>query len=259
MREDPPSPQFDHLVQVPGLVDWLSERLDEEFDGETIPIPSGVGFCMAMPTAVIQDVGLMDPVFGRGSAEEIDWCLRSHSMGYRSVLAPSCFVYHAKGGMTAAESHIGDGDPIVPAQQAIIDDRYPLYHSQLLALFSSDVIDQICERARRQIIVCAARERGYRLEASQLHQNADDFDVARFRIDPIGDMPAITAAYEGFEESFAIGEDGVLSTIEKIVGKSPDEIRIFDRGQLAQDLEAEAERVGATRVARRTPYRERVF
>ncbi len=54
--------------------------------------------------------------------------------GYRSVLAPSCFVYHAGSGITEAEGIIGDGDKIVHAHQAIIDERYPLYRSQLIAL-----------------------------------------------------------------------------------------------------------------------------
>ena len=47
----------------------------------------------------------MDPVFGRGYSEEIDWCLRSHTMGYHSVLAPSCFVYHAGSGITEGGGH----------------------------------------------------------------------------------------------------------------------------------------------------------
>ena len=82
----------------------------------------------------INEVGLMDPVFGRGYSEEIDWCLRSHTMGYKSVLAPSCFVYHAGSGITKVEGLVGDGDKTVHAHQAIIDQRYPLYTSQLIAL-----------------------------------------------------------------------------------------------------------------------------
>ena len=97
-----PNSNPDHLAEEPKIIDWISERMDEEFNGQAIPVPSGVGFCMAIPTRVIKDVGLMDPVFGRGYSEEIDWCLRSHTLGYRSVLAPSCFVYHAGSGITKA-------------------------------------------------------------------------------------------------------------------------------------------------------------
>jgi GT2 family glycosyltransferase len=249
----------DHLAEEPQIIDWISERMNEEFDGQAIPIPSGVGFCMAIPTRVIKDVGLMDPVFGRGYSEEIDWCLRSHTLGYKSILAPSCFVYHAGSGITKAEGLIGDGDRTVVAHQAIIDQRYPLYLSQLIALPASSILDGMRERGLRRIIISAAREKGYRLETSRLNQNAGDLDVVRFRIDPDGTAPAIIAAFEGFEAHFPVGEGGTIPTVESIVGRPPSEIRIFDRGRASKDLEAEAARSGATSILHRAPYREQVF
>ena len=108
-----PNDDPDRLAELPEIINWVSERLDEEFGGEVIPIPSAVGFCMAIPASVIKDVGLMDPVFGRGYSEEIDWGLRSHALGYHSVLAPSCFVYHAGSGITKAEGIIGESDRAV--------------------------------------------------------------------------------------------------------------------------------------------------
>ena len=254
-----PNSDPDHLAEIPHLVDWVSEQVDEEFDGQAIPIPSGVGFCMAIPSAMITEVGLMDPVFGRGYSEEIDWCLRSHTFGYHSALAPSCFVYHAGSGITKAEGLVGDGDRTVAAHQAIIDQRYPLYTSQLIALSASSIVDGMRERGLRRIIISAARERGYRLETSRLHQQPGDVDVVRFRIDPDGSSATITAAYEGFETTLAVGEGGVLTTVEAIVGQPPKEIRIFDRGRVSHEIEAQAGTNGAIPVQRRSPYRERVF
>jgi GT2 family glycosyltransferase len=254
-----PNSDPDRLVDEPGMIDRISELMDEEFDGQAIPVPSGVGFCMAIPTRVIKDVGLMDPVFGRGYSEEIDWCLRSHTMGYRSILAPSCFVYHAGSGITKAEGLIGDGDRTVDAHQAIIDQRYPLYVSQLIALSASSILDGMRERGLRRILTSAAREKGYRIETSRLNQHARDHDIVRFRIDPDGDALMITATFEGFEAQFAVGEGGVLPTVESIVGQPPREIRIFDRGNASKELEAEAARSGATSVLYRAPYRERVI
>ncbi len=249
----------DHLASNPEIIDWISERMDEEFDGQAIPIPSGVGFCMAMPTAIIEDVGLMDPVFGRGYSEEIDWCLRSHTMGYHSVLAPSCFVYHAGSGITKAEGLIGSGDHIVHTHQAIIDQRYPLYRSQLIALAASSIPDGMRERGQHRIIISAARRHGYRLETSRLDQQPQDVDVVRFRIDPEAEAPLITASYEGFQASFAVGEGGVLPTVNAIVGQPPEEIRIFGHDRLSREMQAEAEKSGAIPVLKRSPYRERVF
>jgi GT2 family glycosyltransferase len=254
-----PNSDPEHLAEVPELVDWISERMDEEFDGQPIPVPSGVGFCMAMPTHVIRDVGLMDPVFGRGYSGGIDWCLRSQTLGYHSVLAPSCFVYHAGSGTTKVGGSIRDGDRIVQAHQAIISERYPLYLSQLVAAPESSILNGMRERGLRRIIISAARENGYRLETSHLHQNAGDTDVVRFRIDPDGEAPVIAAAFEGFEAHFAVGEGGVLPTVESIVGQPPREIRIFDRGRAASELEAEVARSGTIPVLHRAPYWERVL
>lgn len=253
-----PNSDPDHLADDPKLIDWISERLDEEFDGQAISIPSGVGFCMAIRTTMIDEVGLMDPVFGRGYSEEIDWCLRSHTLGYQSVLAPSCFVYHAGSGITKAEGLVSDSDHTVAAHQAIIDQRYPLYTSQLIALSASSIVDGMRERGLRRIILSAARQNGYRLETSRLHQQPVDLDVVRFRIDPDGSAPVITAAYEGFETSFAVGEGGVVATVKSIVGQPPDEIRIFDRGHMSHEIEA-AGTTGAIPIHHRAPYRERVF
>ncbi len=246
-----PNSDPDRLGSQPDLVDWVSELADEEFAGQAIPIPSAVGFCMAIPTSAIDAVGLMDPVFGRGYSEEIDWCLRSHALGYQSALAPACFVYHAGSGITRAEGLIGQGDHIVHAHQAIIDTRYPLYWGQLRAIDASSILDGLRERGLRRILIAAARRHGYRLEASRLHARPGETDIVRFRVDPDGESPLITAAYEGFETSFAVGEGGVLPTVESIVGQPPREIRIFDWGRLAEAID------GAS--VSRPPYRERVF
>ncbi len=249
-----PNSDPDNLAD-PRTIDWLSERLDEEFNGQAITIPSGVGFCMALPTRIISEVGLMDPVFGRGYSEEIDWCLRSHTLGYHSALAPSCFVYHAGSGITKAEGLVGDGDRTVDAHQAIIDQRYPLYTSQLIAFAASSIIDGLRERGLHRIVLSAARQHGYRLDTSRLHQHAGDFEGVQFHIDPDGAL-AVTADFEGFHVSFPVRSGGVLATVESIVGQPPREVRIFDRGLVSQEIEAA---VGPIPVLQRSPYRERVF
>jgi hypothetical protein len=200
----------------------------------------------------------MDPVFGRGYSEEIDWCLRGHTMGFRSVLVPSCFVYHAGSGITKAEGILGESDRILQAHEAIVNERFPFYCSQVTALFASSIIDGMCERGLGRIVVSAARQRGYRVETSRLHQGPRDADVVRFRIDPNGPAPVITASYEGFETSFAVSDGGVLPTVEAVVGQPPQEIRIFERGPLSDEIETAAGGSTTTPV-RRAPYRERVL
>jgi GT2 family glycosyltransferase len=252
-----PTAAPERLAARPDLVSWISERTAEEFKGETVPIPSGVGFCMALPVEAVRRVGLMDPVFGRGYSEEIDWCLRSHVEGFRSVLAPSCFVYHVGSGITKAEGMVGGGNPTVEAHQAIIDERYPLYRGQIAAFVASSIPAGMRERGLRSIILGAARERGYTLETSRLPSLPSD-DEVRFVIDPEAEGGMIAASYEGFQTPFTVGEGGVLPTVTTIVGAPPRGIRIFAGGTEADRL---VERAAAEQlpVLSRPAYRERVL
>jgi GT2 family glycosyltransferase len=253
-----PNDEPDRLGVQPELINWISEQTDLEFDGQTIPVPSGVGFCMAMSTTAIKRVGLMDPVFGRGYSEEIDWCLRSHVEGFSSVLAPSCFVYHAGSGITKAEGMIGQGDHIVNAHQAIIDQRYPLYRSQLMAFVASSIPAGMQERGLRRIILTAARNLGYQLEVSRLTKRPGDVDRVRFVVEPDENGAAITASYAGFHTSFDVGAGGVLPTVESIVGSAPRQIRIFSQGFESDRLLGEL-RDDQVPLVHQPPYRERVF
>jgi len=190
-----------------------------------VPIPSGVGFCMAIPTAMINEVrahgpGVRPRLFGKRSIGG----LRSHTMGYRSVLAPSTFVYHA--GAASRRSRVS----LATATRSFTHTRRSSISATLSTPRSS-----LRSRPRasstgctsvglRRIVISAARQQGYRLETSRLHQQPDEVSVVRFRIDPDGSGPTIKAAYEGFETDFTVGEGGVLSTVTSIVGQPPREI-----------------------------------
>ena len=255
-----PNRDPDRLGAQPELVDWISEQTALEFDGQTIPVPSGVGFCMALSATAITKVGIMDPVFGRGYSEEIDWCLRSHTEGFTSVLAPSCFVYHAGSGITRAEGMIGDGngDVIVHAHQSIIDERYPLYRSQLISFVASSIPDGMRERGLRRIIQSAARDRGYRLEVSRLSARPDDAGRVRFIVNSDNTGPVISAVYQGFEAFFEVGEGGIVPTVTAITGRAPDEIRIFGTGTASEHLLDQLTE-DQMNLVRRPAYRESVF
>lgn len=61
--------------------------------------PTGVGFCIAISRDAWEKVGEFDEAeFGKGFGEETDWCRRAASKGFKNVLVPNLFVYHAHGG-----------------------------------------------------------------------------------------------------------------------------------------------------------------
>lgn len=127
----------------------------------TAPLPVAVGFCMLLPREAIEMVGLFDPVFGRGYCEEIDWSLRSHQTGLRSLLAPGVFVHHLGSGSTRPEGLLPPGGATVDRHEAIIDERYPTYRSELQAFSDSGAIATLCERATTAVALGGMRERGY--------------------------------------------------------------------------------------------------
>jgi GT2 family glycosyltransferase len=95
-------------VGVPNL-NYANERpfgattdaVDKAFQSleclEPIEIPRGVGFCMAISRDAVRRLGGFDPEFGLGYGEEADFCMRARQLGYRSVVAPDVYVYHAGG------------------------------------------------------------------------------------------------------------------------------------------------------------------
>jgi len=64
--------------------------------GESVEIPTAVGFCMYIKRNCLDMVGLFDADrFGKGYGEENDFCLRATKKRWRHLLCADLFVYHA--------------------------------------------------------------------------------------------------------------------------------------------------------------------
>ena len=138
----------DRNLSEQGVVDWVSSSLAGNFSGSMIDIPAGISFCIMIKRSVIEDVGLMDPVYGRGYCEETDWTLRSQALGYRVVLAPGVFVYHAGGGSNVEAGLLTEGQTTVMANEAIIDLRYPQFRMQVDGFLASGTLEEGPSRGR---------------------------------------------------------------------------------------------------------------
>jgi len=76
-------------------LDALAARVNA---GVEVDIPTGVGFCMYIRRACLDELGLFDvEAFGRGYGEENDLCCRARARGWRNVLAADVFVRHYGG------------------------------------------------------------------------------------------------------------------------------------------------------------------
>jgi GT2 family glycosyltransferase/glycosyltransferase involved in cell wall biosynthesis len=99
-------PGFCQANELPAGSDTAS--LDNLFAsylaGQTIEVPTGVGFCMYVARGSLQEVGLFDEdSFGKGYGEENDFCIRAQNAGWKNLHALDIFVRHA-GGVSFGDS-----------------------------------------------------------------------------------------------------------------------------------------------------------
>ena len=98
-----------------------------------VEAPTGVGFCMALARDWLRRVGKLDPVFGRGYGEEVDWCRRATGLGGRHVITGQLFVPHRGGGSFGPEKIAR-----IAANNAIIRARYPDFEPAVAAFKDAD-------------------------------------------------------------------------------------------------------------------------
>lgn len=93
-------PEPFHYNPIPnGMdIDAFAEFLEKSSLRYYPEIPAGVGFCMYIKRSVLNDLGYFDEKsFGRGYAEETDFCMRALKKGYTHVLDDSTYIYHIGG------------------------------------------------------------------------------------------------------------------------------------------------------------------
>jgi GT2 family glycosyltransferase len=250
-------------------VDAVSSSLADEFGAASVALPVGVGFCLYMPRHAIAEVGIMDPVFGRGYAEEVDWCCRAVEAGFANVLAPGTFVFHAGSATNKHEGILKRGERSVQINESIVDLRHSWYRNELVRWEDEAPMREPTARALRRLVTEAARQRGIVVEATWLHRPRRDGDSrVRVLVSPSGHADggpgtvipgaaAVVAEVDGWRLDVPIGPEGVLGSIASLLGRRADEVRILERGPRSSELVVEAERSGV-RLRDLARYPERV-
>jgi GT2 family glycosyltransferase len=236
-----PNSDPDRFLADQAVVDQVSDAMAAEFRTESIDIPTGISFSMLFPAGVIREAGLMDPVFGRGYGEEVDWSCRAASLGYRNLLAPGVFVYHAGGGTNRAAGLIGEGQTTVPANEAIIDLRWPQYRERVGAFVESGVMERTITRGTTALLKTVARRDGYDVHVSALPLSGDVTGRPVVAVSPA--PPArVSVAHRGFSQAFdAPTGSGIAGFLTEYFGRAPESVVVSDRGPVAAELEALAD------------------
>lgn len=135
--------------RLPGniSVDELDQIFRDYGTTDAIEIPTGVGFCMAMSRKVINQIGFLDEVYGKGYAEENDWCCRASSSGFKNVMITNLYVYH-KHGVSFGEIKSKSKQERINENLKILSNRYPNYFLQVDNFIANDPVKQIREFIR---------------------------------------------------------------------------------------------------------------
>jgi len=148
--------------------DTRLDRIDElarDLAMGSLDVPTGVGFCMYVTRAALNDVGLFDELtFGKGYGEENDLCMRAAARGWKNVQALDTFVFHS------GETSFGDSAKESKARGlAAIQQKHPTYQAAVDAHIASDPargarialdVARILGRKPNETVVCISHNLG---------------------------------------------------------------------------------------------------
>lgn len=114
------------------LAPGQADQIDKVAAGLTGPAtgaiaPTGVGFCMAIARPWLERVPTLDPVFGRGYGEEVDWCQKIRAMGGLHLGTARLFVEH-RGGASFGQA---EKAALIARNHKVIASRYPAYDQEV--------------------------------------------------------------------------------------------------------------------------------
>jgi len=147
---------------------WDTASLDrlcaQQLDGQAVEVPTGVGFCMYIRRACLDEVGLFDEEnFGKGYGEENDFCVRASQAGWKNLHLLDTFVRHA-GGVSFGESK---NERELAALQTLRR-LHPRYEAEVHALIERDPARQ----ARALLDVARMVQGGRALVLNVLHNRS---------------------------------------------------------------------------------------
>ncbi len=146
-------------VDNPVATDEASEEIAAAIAEAAVPtypdLPTGVGFCLFIRRALIDEVGAFDPAFGMGYGEENDLCLRAARNGWRNVLADDAFVVHIGG-----RSFAGRKAELSPRNTVILLDRHPHYTAMVEEYIKRDPLAPLREAAQSALLRRPRASRG---------------------------------------------------------------------------------------------------
>jgi GT2 family glycosyltransferase/glycosyltransferase involved in cell wall biosynthesis len=131
------SPAGKEFVKGAG-VEEIARIITKYSEHQTPYIPTGVGFCLYIKRAALEEIGTFDTAFGRGYGEENDWCMRATKAGWKHILDDGTFVYHEGHVTMRAIGYLKKDQTCLPAHERMLRERYPDFDDRIAAFLEKD-------------------------------------------------------------------------------------------------------------------------
>ncbi len=149
-------PEFCRPNPVPDDPDRVARAAIDAGPPTYPDLPTGVGFCMYLRRAAIDDVGDFDrSTFGHGYGEENDWCMRAHARGWRNVLCDDAYVVHV-GGASFGPTGLRPGGEALARLLAL----HPHYNELVMEFIARDPLAARRQAIARQLVPPVAPQPG---------------------------------------------------------------------------------------------------
>jgi GT2 family glycosyltransferase len=123
---------------VPENLMALAQACEKNAPDE-VELPTGVGFCMYMRRAAVDQIGNFDAAtFGKGYGEENDWCVRAKAWGWTNLLCNRAYVAHVGGRSFASVSNVDSALQAKRGNGGRLLARYPHYDIEVQRFIAAD-------------------------------------------------------------------------------------------------------------------------
>lgn len=122
------------VTLAPGMADGIDATARVLSSRARAQVPTGVGFCMAMSRAALDRVPALDPAFGRGYGEEVDWCRKLAAAGMIHLGIGNLFVEHRGGESFGSAAKAA----ALENSARIIRIRYPEFDDEVRRFIDAD-------------------------------------------------------------------------------------------------------------------------
>jgi len=147
-----------------------------------VELPTGIGFCMAIKRACVNEIGGFDFArFGRGYGEENDFCRRAAAKGWRHAAATNVFVWH-KGGGSFAEQR----EELVAAAQLQLQRQHPGYRAMVVDFIARDPLQRVRARLDAARVSADPRTKVLHVSSGVGDDRADEHTLAVRLLPDIG-------------------------------------------------------------------------